>query len=355
MTTHYVKGDDPSLREQTLERLVATLLAGDDRSLALEEVVIPGRAGAGEGSDSDAPGGGEGRKLAVAAALNAAQSPPFMTARRIVVLRDAGNLTAADAEPLIAYLEDPLETTELIFIAGAGRLPANLTKAWKGTVGEVAPTSEKTSDVLALEARDAGVKLTGDAVKLITARLGDDASRIAGLVAILSAAYDEGAALDADDVEPYLGEAGGVPIYQLTNAIETGDVAGALEVLHRLMNVTSPRQPKPMHPLQALGMLHGNYRRLLRLDDPDIGGTDDAITALGGRVKEYPARKALEQARALRTEGIREAYGYLAQADIDLKGARAIPEDAVAEVLVARLAALSARSRSGRGRARARR
>ena len=116
-----------------------------------------------------------------------------------------------------------------------------------------------------------------------------------------------------------------MPIYQLTNAIETGDVAGALEMLHRLLNVTSPRQPKPMHPLQALGMLHGNYRRLLRLDDPDIGGTDDAITALGGRVKEYPARKALEQARALRIEGIREAYGYLAQADLDLKGARCDP------------------------------
>ena len=34
-------------------------------------------------------------------------------------------------------------------------------------------------------------------------------------------------------------------------------------------------------------------------------------------------------------------------ADLDLKGARAIPEDAVLEVLVARLAALSGRARGG--------
>ena len=48
----------------------------------------------------------------------------------------------------------------------------------------------------------------------------------------------------------------------------------------------------------------------------------------------------------------------IAQADLDLKGARAIPEDAVMEVLVARLAALNGRSggqatrRGGGGRTR---
>ena len=71
------------------------------------------------------------------------------------------------------------------------------------------------------------------------------------------------------------------------------------------------------------------------------------MAALGGRIKEYPARKALDQARALRTDGLRQAFEYLAHADIDLKGARAIPEDAVMEVLVARLAALSGRARGG--------
>jgi DNA polymerase-3 subunit delta len=152
-----------------------------------------------------------------------------------------------------------------------------------------------------------------------------------------------------------LGEAGGVAPYLLTNAIEGGDVAGALEILHRLLTASGPQQPKPMHPLQVLAMLHNNIRRVARLDDPEIRGGADAVVALGGRVKEYPAKKALDQARRLGTDGIRDAYAAIAQADLDLKGARAIPEDAVMEVLVARLAALSARSGARPERARGRR
>ena len=100
-------------------------------------------------------------------------------------------------------------------------------------------------------------------------------------------------------MRPYLGEAGAVPSYQLTNAIEAGDPAAALEILHRLLTVSSAQQPKPMHPLQVMGMLNGYYRRILRLDDPSVRSPADAVAALGGKVKEYPARKALDQARAL--------------------------------------------------------
>ena len=168
------------------------------------------------------------------------------------------------------------------------------------------------------------------------------------LVDVLSAAFGPGVNVTADDVRPYLGEAGGVPSYLLTNAIETGDPAAALETLHRLLTVSSPQQPKPMHPLQVMGLLNGYYRRILRLDDPSLRSPADAIAALGGKVKEYPARKALDQARSLGSGGIRQAFDALFQADLDLKGARGIPEQAVMEVLVVRLARLSARTGGGR-------
>jgi hypothetical protein len=102
-------------------------------------------------------------------------------------------------------------------------------------------------------------------------------------------------------------------------------------------------------------MLHNQYRRVARLDDPTLRSTDDGVAALGGRVKDWQVKKWTTQARALGSDGIREAYAALAQADLDLKGERAIPEDAVMEVLVARLANLSARSGSGRAAPRRRR
>src|SRR5581483_1253074 len=50
----------------------------------------------------------------------------------------------------------------------------------------------------------------------------------------------------------------------------------------------------------------------------------------------YPAELALRQSRLLGGDGLRSAYGLLAKADVDLRGATALPEDAVLEVAAAR-------------------
>lgn len=348
MTIGYlVRGDDPVLRSEVLERLLDDLVPHEERSLGLEDLTVPGRAGPG---DSEGSGSADTRDAIVAATLNAAQSPPFMTSRRVVVLREIGNLTTGDAEPIVRYLGDPLDSTVLVFVTGGGRLPANLTKALKGLVEEVGPASEKTIDVLVEHAKTARIGLTPEARQLVVDHLGEDAGRVPQFVEVLRSAYGEGVKLGPDDVQPYLGEAGGIPVYQLTNAIESGDVAGSLEILHRLLHVTTGAQGKAMHPLQVLGLLHHHYRRLLVLDDPAVRTEAEAIAALGGKVKPYPARKAMEQARALGTDRLRQAYDSLGQADLDLKGASGMPEDAIVEILVARLAALSGRARSGAGR-----
>src|SRR5262249_32313085 len=110
MAVHVVRGDDPILRGDALDALLRDLVGDDDRSLSVEEVTVPGRTGDGESDGAD------GRSAVVAAAVNAAQCPPFMTARRVVVLRDVGNLGAADAAPLVACVTDPIETTDLVFV-----------------------------------------------------------------------------------------------------------------------------------------------------------------------------------------------------------------------------------------------
>jgi DNA polymerase-3 subunit delta len=267
-----------------------------------------------------------------------------------VVARDVGALTAGDVDGIVRYLDDPLDTTILVFVAGGGTIPPALSKKLKAVKAEErAPESEKTDKVLIGSAHAAGLLLSPDAANLISSHLGEDAGRVAALVDVLTAAYPPDVRVGVDEVTPYLGEAGTVPSYLLTNAIEAGDPAVALETLHRLLTVSSAQQPKPMHPLQVMGLLNGYYRRILRLDDPSVRSGTDAVEALGGKVKEYPARKALAQARALGAGGIRQAFDALFQADLDLKGARGIPEQAVMEVLVVRLTRLAARSGSGSG------
>ncbi len=347
---YLVKASDPVLRSRAAQTLIDELLDGEDRTLVVEEFLIPAktRAGAEEPAGA-APAADDAPPVPVVAAiLNAAQSPPFMTSKRIVVVRDYEQLNAEEAAPIAGVLADLLETTVFVFVGGGGRAPKSLVDALKGgkTVG---PDSEKTVDVLAAELEEAQLTLGKDAARIAAERLGDDAGRAAGLVEVLSAAFGPGANLSATDVEPYLGEAGSVPVFQLTNAIEDGKIASALSILDRLLTVTSARQPKPMHPLQVLGLLQSRYRKLLRLDDPNIRTTKDAHAALGGKGSTYPAQKALEASAALGTDGLRRAIDSLHQADLNLKGASAMPENTVLEVLVARLAALHSRSRARSG------
>jgi DNA polymerase-3 subunit delta len=90
---------------------------------------------------------------------------------------------------------------------------------------------------------------------------------------------------------------------------------------------------------------------MLKLDGANVR-TDDEAAALTG-TGPYPAKKALAQARRLGHAGVVRAITLLADADVDLRGARQWPEELILEVLVARLSKLGGRrpaATAGRGR-----
>ncbi len=355
---HVVQGDDPVLRADVMSRLVERLLAGEDRSFALDDLEIPGRpGGAGGGDDvveTDDPDAVEVpvfRKV-----VTALQSSPFMTNHRVVVIRNAGALNKSQVEMIESYLRDPVPGVVPVLVVGDTKIRANsaLGKVIKEIKPEVhIPESEtlsapKGSKVTVVEAElhqrlhDAGVKLHTDARARIVAHLGDDASRAAELVDVLASRYMKGTTIRVDEVEPFLGPAGALDTpFQLTTAIEQGDTALALEVLHRLMHATSAKVDKVVHPMQLMAILHRYFESLLKIDAPGMTN-DNAAAVLGGN--PYAAKYRFEASRRIGPRGLRSAIALLAQADLDLRGARAIPEEVVMQVLVARLAALFRRS-----------
>ena len=133
--------------------------------------------------------------------------------------------------------------------------------------------------------------------------------------------------------------------WDLTDAIDRGDPVTALDVLHRMLAAGR-------HPLQITASLHGHYGRMLRLEGSGAGSEAQAAELLGIKGSTFPARKALDQSRTLGPERLHEFVRLLADADLDLRGAKAWPPDLVVEVLVARLAARTPNARAGAGRRR---
>jgi DNA polymerase-3 subunit delta len=348
VSTVLVQGGDPALRDREVQRVIDELLGGEDRSFALDDHTIASRRRASAGDepapDDDAPEAAGSVELpAFAAITTALSSPPFMSANRVVVVREIGALTAEQSQWLASWIGDPLDGVHLVLVTGGGRVPSALDKAVKANGESVGPASEQTEKVLQQQLHNARLKLAPDALARVAEHLGDDAGRVPELVETWHATYGDAATLGLDDVEQYLGELGTAGRFDLANKLDRGDVGGALETLHRLLSATSAAQPKPLHPMQVMATLGYHYQRLLRLDDPAIATKEHAAAALNMK-SAGGARFPLDASRKLGTDGLREAVNLLAQAELDLRGASGLDERTVMEVLVARLAALSRRS-----------
>jgi DNA polymerase-3 subunit delta len=312
----YVKGDDPVLVAQATAAALDDALGDADPGLALEDV----------SGDDRGP----------AAAAESASTPPFLTDRRVVVLRDVGRFGAAEVAPLIDYLAAPLATSTVILAAGGGSVVPALTKAVQkaGVVIDAGvPRGKGRGSWVSERLRDSPVKVDAAAARLIDEHLGDDLGRLAPLLEVLAAAHGEGARIGPAEVEPFLGEMGGAAPWDLTDAIDKGDVAGALAQLHRAMGGAG------RHPLVLIGSLHSHVARMARLDGAGVTSEADAAALLG--IAAYPAKKALNQARRLGTERLLNALTLVADADVDVKGRSSWEPELVLEVLVARLTRLA--------------
>ena len=184
MTTYLVQGSDPVLRDREAQRLIDELLGEEERSFALDDHTIPSRRRASDTEqhtgDGDDDVDGSIELPAFAAITTALSSPPFMTACRVVVVRDIGGLTAEQARWLAQWIEDPLDGVHLVLVAGGGRIPAALDKACKSDALVVGPAAEQTSAVLQRELKDAHLKLEAGAIARVAEHLGDDAGRVPG-------------------------------------------------------------------------------------------------------------------------------------------------------------------------------
>jgi DNA polymerase-3 subunit delta len=339
-----LKGSDEVLLGTALTELLEELVGAEDRSLLVEELTVE------QHITADDDGYDIGRLL------DAAQTPPFLTDRRIVLARHAGVFSTKElVAPLVSYLSDPLTTTILVLIwekdprpqraAKVAAVPKSLTDAIGAANGVVVDTSAGTGQARRAwfddQLKASALRFDSRASEQLAAHLGDEMGRLPGVLTTLEGVFAPGTKVTAEDMEPFLGSAGDVVPWELTDSIDKGDVPGSLALLQRMLVGGSK------HPIQVFSVLSTHYLKMLEVESPEIRGEKMAAERLGivGKQSTYPAKKALAGAQRLGAERLGEFVTLLAQADLDLRGAKTWPPELVVEVLVARLAG---RSRSGR-------
>ena len=176
---------------------------------------------------------------------------------------------------------------------------------------------------------NAPVRLDRAASTMLREHLGEDLARLEGLLAALEAAYGTGSSVHVAEIEPFLGSAGSVAPWDLTDAIDAGDVPKALSALTRMTGAGE------RHPLQVMATLHRHFGAMLSLDGLEPLGEDEAAAVAG--MRGFPLAKVRKRARAIGHDAIAQAINLLATADLDLRGGTGLAPEIVMEILVARL------------------
>lgn len=314
----FVVSGDQTLIDLELGTLLDQLVGDADRAFMVEDF---------DASNVDL------QMLAVADAMN---TLPLFGDKRIVVVRNVHKFPAESLDVFVESIRSMPESTEVV-VTITGRLPKALSDVFKSTgattIGASIGTKKQDRlDWVESHLVEEGLTCAPDALRLITRWLGEDASKLAGLIDTLKSTFGADKKIALTDVEPLLGEAGGVAPWDLTDAIESGDTTTALVNLHRMMGGGEA------HPMQILALLSNRYAQMMRLDGASVQTSADAAQVLG--MKEFPAGKVLDAYRRLGSAGVAQAMSLMATADVDMRGGKEWEPEWVVEVLVARLSRL---------------
>ena len=170
--------------------------------------------------------------------MNAANTLPFMSGRRLVVVRDVDKLDAAAIEALVDYAKDPAPSTCLVLVAKKIAKNSKLYRAVSagGVVYEyTAPKrSEYCGEVVRLF-RDRGKRIQPRAAQALVDLVGRDLRRLdieADKVAAYAGEIDE---VTLEDVRAVASAGPAASIFELADAVGSRDTAVALRLLRGLL------------------------------------------------------------------------------------------------------------------------
>ena len=163
VTTHFVQGADPGLRDREVQRLVDELLGADDRTLALEDHTRSRRRRRRASDDDAAPepeGDGTSIDMPAFTAVTERVAEPAVH-DRVPRRRRARHRQPHDAIRRSGWPRGSQPARRHAPRARGGRRPhpPSIDKAAKAHATVVAPATEQTAGVLAAQLKDAGVRL----------------------------------------------------------------------------------------------------------------------------------------------------------------------------------------------------
>ncbi|MEU4683346.1 DNA polymerase III subunit delta [Streptomyces xinghaiensis] len=257
-------------------------------------------------------------------------SPSLFAERKVVVVRNAQDLSADTVKDVKAYLGSPAEEITLVLVhAGGAKGKGLLDAARKAGAREIScPKMTKPADRLSFvrgEFRAAGRSATPEACQALVDALGSDLRELASACSQLAADVD-GPIDDAVVARYYTGRAEASSFTVADRAVE-GRAAEALEALRWSLSTG-------VAPVLITSALAQGVRAIGKLASAPRGARPgDLARELG--MPPWKIDRVRQQMRGWSADGVSEALRAVAEADGAVKGGGADPGYALEKAVVA--------------------
>lgn len=269
--------------------------------------------------------------------IQASNTLPFMSEKRLVVVKEAGKLSSEDVLQITRYVENPSSTTCLVLVAESVNKSSRLYKAVEKN-GEIAEY-KLTESPLAWIKKEFGEKgkLVSDSVaRYLFNVVGSDLLRLSVEIEKISLYHSGDRIVDPSEIEPVVTKSSEISVFDLVDSIGERNISKAIEILHYLL------QQKEA-PLGILNLTARHFRLLLRTKVWIEEGKDNKylienLTGKEGKKLPYFAvARYREQSHNFSIKELKGVFGPLLEADIALKSSTQAPE-AILEDLTIMLA-----------------
>ena len=185
---------------------------------------------------------------------------PFLAPARMVLIRNADAFISKHRQKLEEYVDNPCETSALVFMVSSFPGNTRLAKAVK-IVGAILdcklPDNRSLPDWLAKSAGKRGKKIDRQSAELLEQWIGRDLAAQNAEIEKLCLYIGDRETITPQDVATVVTATAGPAAFALTNAITNGDAAGALKALEGTLRIRGAE-------FQALGSIAWHLRRALQ-------------------------------------------------------------------------------------------
>jgi DNA polymerase III subunit delta len=250
--------------------------------------------------------------------ISACNTMPFMSDRRLVIVRDVDKLPKADLDQLAAYARDPPPTTPLVLVAESiDRRTGLFTAVDKlGGVAEYkAPKKSEYPSAVVEMFKARGRSVGRDGAEILVKAVGHDLPRLSLEVEKVIAFAGDARTLSRNDVEEVMSSTASTSVFELLDALGSRDCRATLRNATELLS--QGETPQGVHAMAVRRIRDLIAVQALVARGERTQAIAQALKRQDWQVKDFP-----RQAGRFSGGELVDALRAAAQADAEMKTSR---------------------------------